>query len=137
MAGGYNGTVANNQSERTEEKFMHSVNITELKNNLSRYLEQAIAGEEIIIRDHDLAVARLAPMNGSGTATDELLKLAAEGKIRLGEGAFDYEYWKLKLPRVASDWSARTVRRRESSASLHKPSPRKQPPSAKFPAFQN
>jgi antitoxin (DNA-binding transcriptional repressor) of toxin-antitoxin stability system len=82
---------------------MHSVNIAELKNNLSRYLEQAIAGEEIIIRDHDLAVARLAPMNGNGTATDELLKLAAEGKIRLGEGAIDDEYWKLKLPRVKSE----------------------------------
>lgn len=81
---------------------MHSVNIAELKNNLSRYLAQVKAGEEIIIRDRNSAVARLVPLNGSKLADDELLKLAAEGKIRLGEGAIDDEYWKLKLPRVKS-----------------------------------
>ncbi|MGE0883744.1 MAG: type II toxin-antitoxin system Phd/YefM family antitoxin [Blastocatellales bacterium] len=79
---------------------MHSVNIVELKNNLSRYLAQVKAGQEIIIRDGGLAVARLTPLNGKGSSNDELLQLAAEGKIRLGEGVVDEDYWKLKLPRV-------------------------------------
>lgn len=81
---------------------MHSVNIVELKNNLSRYLAQVKAGEEIIIRDGGLAVARLTPLNGKGSSNDELLQLASEGKIRLGEGVVDEDYWKLKLPRVKS-----------------------------------
>lgn len=82
---------------------MHSVNIAELKNNLSRYLAQVKAGEEIIIRERGLAVARLTPLNGNRSSKDELLRLAAEGKIRLGEGVVDEEYWKLKLPRVKSE----------------------------------
>ena len=79
---------------------MDSVNIAELKNNLSRYLEQVKAGKEIIVRDRNLAVARLVPINATASPDDELLRLAAQGKIRLGEGAIDDDYWRLKLPRV-------------------------------------
>lgn len=79
---------------------MYSVNIAELKNNLSRYIEQVKAGKEIIIRDRNLAVARLAPISGTEAPDDELQRLAAQGKIRLGEGPIGDDYWKLKLPRV-------------------------------------
>lgn len=79
---------------------MHSVNIAELKNNLSRYIEQVKAGKEIIIRDRNLAVARLVPPNRTETPDDELLRLEAQGKIRLGKGPIDDDYWKLELPRV-------------------------------------
>jgi prevent-host-death family protein len=79
---------------------MHSVNIADLKNNLSRYLEQVKAGKEIIVRDRNLAVARLVPMNAVVSRDEELARLAAQGKIRLGEGAVDDRYWKLRLPRV-------------------------------------
>jgi antitoxin (DNA-binding transcriptional repressor) of toxin-antitoxin stability system len=37
---------------------MKSVNIAELKNRLSLYLKEVRAGEEIVIRDRDLAIAR-------------------------------------------------------------------------------
>ena len=86
---------------------MHSVNIADLKNNLSRYLEQVKAGKEIIVRDRNLAVARLVPMNATASTDDELARLAAQGKIRLGEGAVDDGYWKLKLPRVKPGRGAR------------------------------
>lgn len=79
---------------------MYSVNIAELKNNLSRYIEQVKAGKEIIIRDRNLAVARLAPISGTEAPDDELQRLAAQGKIRLGKGPIGDDYWKLKLPRV-------------------------------------
>ncbi|HZF39845.1 MAG TPA: type II toxin-antitoxin system prevent-host-death family antitoxin [Blastocatellia bacterium] len=77
---------------------MYSVNIAELKNNLSRYIEQVKAGKEIIIRDRNLAVARLAPINGTEAPDDELQRLAAQGKIRMGKGPIGDDYW--KLPRV-------------------------------------
>ena len=79
---------------------MHSVNIADLKNNLSRYLQQVKAGKEIIVRDRNLAVARLVPINVNAAPDEELSRLAAQGKIRLGEGAVADNYWKLKLPRV-------------------------------------
>jgi prevent-host-death family protein len=86
---------------------MHSVNIADLKNNLSRYLEQVKAGHEIIVRDRKLAVARLVPMNVTSSTDEELGQLAAQGKIRLGEGPVDDQYWKLKLPRVKAARGAR------------------------------
>ena len=58
------------------------------------------AGNEIIIRDRNLAVARLLPISGTETPDDELQRLAAQGKIHLGEGPIGDDYWDLKLPRV-------------------------------------
>lgn len=79
---------------------MHSVNIAELKNNLSRYIEQVKAGKEIIIKDRNSAVARLVPLSSAVAPDDELQTLAAQGKIRLGKGSIGDDYWELKLPRV-------------------------------------
>ncbi len=61
---------------------MRSVNIAELKNRLSRYLTFAKGGEEIIIRDRNLPVAKLVPFSGDEGSEDELLLVAA-GKMRL------------------------------------------------------
>ena len=41
---------------------MQSVNIADLKNNLSAYLEQVKNGEELIIKDRNRPVARLMPL---------------------------------------------------------------------------
>lgn len=71
-----------------------------MKNNLSRYLEQVKAGGEIVERDRNLAVARIVPVNVTASPDDELLRLAALGKIRLGEGTIGDDYWRLRLPRV-------------------------------------
>jgi prevent-host-death family protein len=61
---------------------MRSVNVATLKNQLSKYLTFAKAGEEVIIRDRNLPVAKLVPF--SAEDADELeLRLAAEGKLRL------------------------------------------------------
>jgi antitoxin (DNA-binding transcriptional repressor) of toxin-antitoxin stability system len=61
---------------------MRSVNIAELKNRLSRYLTFAKGGEEIVIRDRNLPVAKLVPFSGDEGSEDELLLVAA-GKMRL------------------------------------------------------
>jgi prevent-host-death family protein len=63
---------------------MRSVNIAELKNRLSAYIGYAKKGEEIVIRDRNLPVAKLVPFSG-GDATDEELLLVAQGKMRLPE----------------------------------------------------
>ena len=42
---------------------MSSVNIAELKNRLSTYVTFARGGEEIIIRDRNLPVAKLIPFS--------------------------------------------------------------------------
>jgi antitoxin (DNA-binding transcriptional repressor) of toxin-antitoxin stability system len=76
---------------------MKSVNVKELKSSLSRYLDAAKAGEEILIREGNETVARLVPPIDYD---EELTVLAAQGRIKLGEGDLDEEFWKLPVPRV-------------------------------------
>src|SRR5438128_1982382 len=61
---------------------MRSVNVAELKNKLSKYLTFAKGGEEIVIRDRNLPVAKLVPFSTDEGSEDELLLVAA-GKMRL------------------------------------------------------
>lgn len=61
---------------------MRSVNVAELKNKLSKYLTFAKGGEEIVIRDRNLPVAKLVPFT-SEDATEEELLLVAAGIMRL------------------------------------------------------
>ena len=61
---------------------MRSVNVARLKNQLSKYLSFAKNGEEIVIRERNLPVAKLVPFS-AGDASDEELLLVAQGKMRL------------------------------------------------------
>lgn len=79
---------------------MKSVNIAELKNGLSGYLNEVKAGEEILVRDRNQPVARIVPLARSRDEDEELLALAARGKLRLGEGALEDSFWELPAPRV-------------------------------------
>ena len=79
---------------------MRSVNIAELKNRLSSYLNEVRAGEEIIIRDRDRPIARILPFRAGGD-NEERLNLAAAGKIRLGYGEpIDEDFWSLPAPKL-------------------------------------
>lgn len=59
---------------------MRSVNVAELKNRLSTYIGYAKNGEEVVIRDRKLPVAKLVPFE-AGNATESELRLIAEGKM--------------------------------------------------------
>jgi antitoxin (DNA-binding transcriptional repressor) of toxin-antitoxin stability system len=61
---------------------MRSVNVAKLKNELSKYLRYAKSGEEVVIHDRRLPIAKLVPFTAEG-ASDEELKLVAAGKMRL------------------------------------------------------
>jgi len=69
---------------------MRSVNIAELKNQLSKYLTFAKGGEEIVIRDRNLPVAKLVPFFG-GEASEEELLLVASGKMRLPQNPLNVD----------------------------------------------
>jgi prevent-host-death family protein len=75
---------------------MRSVNVAELKNRLSKYLTFAKDGEEIVIRDRNLPVAKLVPFS-SGEGSEEELLLVAAGKMRLPETSVKVQEL-LKIP---------------------------------------
>lgn len=81
---------------------MKTVNIAELKNHLSGYLNDVKAGEEILVRDRNQPVARIIPLARSRNEDEELLALASQGKVRLGEGVIDESFWDMPAPRVSA-----------------------------------
>jgi len=74
---------------------MRSVNIAELKNRLSAYLQHVRAGEEILIRDRNLPVAKLVPLSLADASSEELA-LAASGELLLPLAPLDERaFWSI------------------------------------------
>ncbi len=70
-------------------KYMRTVNIGELKNQLSGYLQYVKNGEEIVIRDRSVPVARILPFrHGSGWEQEE--QLVASGALKMPEEEMDW-----------------------------------------------
>lgn len=88
---------------------MKSVNIAELKNRLSLYLNEVRAGREILVRDRDLPIARIVPLYRDAESDAELSALEAQGKIRVGEGTIEESFWELPAPRVPADALRRVI----------------------------
>lgn len=88
---------------------MRSVNVAQLKNQLSKYLRFARQGEEIVIRDRNLPVAMLVPFSAAD-ADDEELELVAAGKMRLPKIRLDLkELWKIPTGSVTGNKAIRAV----------------------------
>ena len=65
---------------------MEKVGSREFKNRLGRYLRAVRKGQTLLITDRGKPVARVSPLDQNGDSEltfGELLKLEAEGKIRL------------------------------------------------------
>ena len=75
---------------------MRSVNVAKLKDQLSKYLTFAKDGEEVVIRDRNLPVAKLVPFSAEGV-DDQELTLVAAGKLRLPQAQLDVKKL-LKIP---------------------------------------
>ncbi len=75
---------------------MRSVSVAERKNRLSEYLTFARGGEEVVIRDRNLPVAKLVPFSAEG-ADDHEQVLVAAGKMRLSKVRLNVKEF-LKIP---------------------------------------
>lgn len=69
---------------------MRSVNIGELKNQLSGYLQYVRDGEEIVVRDRRVPIARILPFRGSLPAEKEAA-LVASGAMKMPEQEMDWD----------------------------------------------
>jgi prevent-host-death family protein len=68
---------------------MKTVNIGELKNHLSGYLQYVKNGDEIVIKDRSIPVARILPFR-HGTEWDREEQLVASGALKMPEEAMDW-----------------------------------------------
>ena len=67
---------------------MQLVNVHQAKTQLSKLLDQVIAGEEVVIARHGKPVARLSPMSGDLPPRQPG---ALKGKIRIAEDFDDFD----------------------------------------------
>src|SRR5437588_2251240 len=72
---------------------MGTVNIAELKDRLSSFLHRVRAGEELVIRDRNLPIAKIVPLQGED---GEELSLVASGHMTLPTQQLDQKrFWSI------------------------------------------
>lgn len=72
---------------------MGTVNIAELKDRLSSFLHRVRAGEEIVIRDRNLPIAKIVPLHGEDMDPEEI-SLVASGQMALPKQKLDQKrFW--------------------------------------------
>jgi prevent-host-death family protein len=94
---------------------MKAVKIAELKNRLSNYLNDVKEGEEILIKDRDRPIARIVPIKVD-SPDEEMMSLAAQGKIRLGSGAVEEDFWKMPAPQIPDEVLRRVLEEERDDA---------------------
>jgi len=81
---------------------MRSVNIADLKNRLSRYLQEVREGEELVVRDRNLPIAKIVPISDASEIDPDDLTLVASGQLRLPEKPLPASFWSMRAPRVST-----------------------------------
>ena len=83
---------------------MKKAGIADLKNNLSRYLDQVKSGESILVLDRNQPVAQIVPLQravrGTVVEDDRLARLERKGLIRRGTGGSGRWLTKRRLVKV-------------------------------------
>lgn len=80
---------------------MQTVNIAELKSNLSAFLEQVRNGEELIVKDRNRPIARLMPLAAGDDLDAEEEILVGAGLMRLPLEAKSDEFLNMPAPEVS------------------------------------
>jgi len=65
---------------------MKTAPIAKLKAHLTSYLKQVKAGQEILITERGVPVAKIVPLEGKEKRTTRRYRLARAGHLRLGRG---------------------------------------------------
>lgn len=102
---------------------MGTVNIAELKDQLSSFLQRVRAGEELIIRDRNLPIAKIVPLHGEDGDPEEL-SLVASGHMALPAQQLDQKrFWSIgghtkKSPQIAKAIQQAIAAERKDYASV-------------------
>jgi len=70
-----------------------------LKAELSRYLRLVKSGEEIVVTEHRVPVARLVPIEPGDIVDEDLRELERQGLLRVGSGKLPKGFWKQRRAR--------------------------------------
>lgn len=87
---------------------MRTVNIGTLKNELSAYLRYVRAGEEIVVRDRNVPIARILPLpaavDGDRDFDAHTAYMIATGQMKAAKKEMDWEaFWALPAGNVSDE----------------------------------
>jgi len=89
---------------------MRTVNVADLKNNLSKYLREVRRGEEVLVRDRNTPIAKIVPLAEAGDWDQELLRLAAAGVLKLPKRKLNVRAFLARRgPRISLDKAVAAV----------------------------
>ena len=74
---------------------MRTTAVANLKAKLSRYLRLVKTGEEVLITDRDVPIAKIVPVRDLGSELEALRDLERQGLLRLGSGRLPKGFWDL------------------------------------------
>ena len=80
---------------------MKTAAVAELKAGLSRYLRRVKAGEEILVTERKVPIARLVPIDPCANGIEELRDLERQGLVRVGTGTLPKNFWTLAVGKDA------------------------------------
>ena len=75
---------------------MKKASVSDLKNQISRYLDYVKHGETVLVLDRRVPVAELKPVTAN-SSSEKLVALERKGIIRLGSAKIPKEFFKEKL----------------------------------------
>jgi antitoxin (DNA-binding transcriptional repressor) of toxin-antitoxin stability system len=75
---------------------MKKARVSDLKNQMSRYLDYVKHGETVLVLDRKVPVAELKPVTGR-SSNGNLVALERKGIIRIGSGRVPEKFFKEKL----------------------------------------
>jgi antitoxin (DNA-binding transcriptional repressor) of toxin-antitoxin stability system len=75
---------------------MKKASVSDLKNQISRYLDYVKQGETVLVLDRTVPVAELKPVTGR-SSSGKLVALERKGIIRLGSGKIPEKFFKEQL----------------------------------------
>ncbi|MGH7264189.1 MAG: type II toxin-antitoxin system Phd/YefM family antitoxin [Candidatus Rokuibacteriota bacterium] len=74
---------------------MKAAAVFQLKSRLSHYLRRVKAGEEIVVTERGVPIARLVPIGARGDTHESLRDLERQGLMRVGSGKLPRNFWRL------------------------------------------
>jgi prevent-host-death family protein len=80
---------------------MRRTSIAALRAHLSKFVEAAGAGEEVLVTDHRKPVARLVPVAAPQRLEARLVEMARAGLLRLPTRRLPADFWDRPRPRDA------------------------------------
>lgn len=89
---------------------MQTVNIAELKSNLSAFLEMVRNGEELIVKDRNRPIARLMPLAAGEDLDAEEEILVGAGLMRLPLETKSDEFFNMPAPNVSVETIQKIIR---------------------------